>query len=71
MRTREMKSALITGGASGMGRGAALALAAQGIRVFTADLNLDAAEDAARTIQKTGGRGPAGGGRDRPSHYAE
>jgi len=45
------KSALITGGAGGIGRACAETLAAAGARVFVADINLEGAEAAAAAIQ--------------------
>ena len=50
MRTKEVQTALLVGGGSGMGRAAALALARRGIRIFVADLNLKAAEETARSL---------------------
>ena len=52
-RTFEGRSALITGGASGLGRAAALILAQAGARVLVADLDAEGAE---RTAAETGGR---------------
>ena len=45
-------AAIVTGGASGLGRATAVALAANGAKVAIADVNLAAAEEAAKT---TGG----------------
>jgi len=50
MRTKEVQTALVVGGGSGMGRAAALALARRGIRIFVADLNPKAAEETARSL---------------------
>lgn len=49
------KSALVIGAGSGIGREAALALAAHGAHVIAADLNLEAAEQTASQIAETGG----------------
>jgi NAD(P)-dependent dehydrogenase (short-subunit alcohol dehydrogenase family) len=48
MKTKKVETAVVVGGGSGMGRAVALELAARGIRVFAADLNLKAAEETAR-----------------------
>lgn len=47
--------ALVTGGASGIGRATALRLAEQGAHVCVADINFDRAQDAAGEIQKKWG----------------
>ena len=57
MKTEDIKTALIVGGGSGMGRSAALALGKSGIRVFVADLDMEAARETASSIQE--GKGPA------------
>jgi 3-oxoacyl-[acyl-carrier protein] reductase len=44
MKTAQTKTALITGGGSGMGRAVALVLCRSGMQVFVADVNLKAAE---------------------------
>jgi len=49
------KRAIITGGGSGIGRGVALKLAAEGARVGVLDVNLDAAQQVAHEIQRSGG----------------
>ncbi|MDE3074282.1 MAG: SDR family oxidoreductase [Chloroflexota bacterium] len=49
------KVALITGAASGMGRAAAIQLAANGARVFAADLNAAGAEETRIAISQAGG----------------
>src|SRR2546430_11150301 len=47
--------AMVTGAAQGIGKGIAAALAAEGFRVAVADLNLTAAEQAAKEITAAGG----------------
>jgi 3-oxoacyl-[acyl-carrier protein] reductase len=59
MKTTKTQTALITGGGSGMGRASALALAKNGISVFVADINLDAAKETAGLVQKEGGQASA------------
>lgn len=49
------KRAIVTGGGSGIGRGAALKLAEEGASVGVLDVNLDAARDVAAAIEKAGG----------------
>jgi NAD(P)-dependent dehydrogenase (short-subunit alcohol dehydrogenase family) len=49
------KSALVTGGASGIGRATAKLLAAGGARVCVADLNLEGAESVVKEIARAGG----------------
>jgi 3-oxoacyl-[acyl-carrier protein] reductase len=49
------KRAIVTGGGSGIGRGAAIKLAGEGARVAVLDLNLAAAERVASEIQELGG----------------
>jgi NAD(P)-dependent dehydrogenase (short-subunit alcohol dehydrogenase family) len=49
------KIAIVTGGGNGMGRSAALALAASGAHVVLADLAVDAGQDAVRAITDAGG----------------
>ncbi len=49
------KVAVITGGASGIGRACARRFAAEGARVVLGDINVDAAIDAAAQIESTGG----------------
>ncbi|MBU6206063.1 MAG: 3-hydroxybutyrate dehydrogenase [Alphaproteobacteria bacterium] len=51
----ENKVALVTGAASGIGREIALRYAKAGAKVVIADLNLDAADRSAETIQAAGG----------------
>lgn len=49
------KIAIVTGGASGIGRALALELARRGAQVVVADRHADGARDTARTIEHTGG----------------
>jgi NAD(P)-dependent dehydrogenase (short-subunit alcohol dehydrogenase family) len=51
------KSAIVTGGASGIGRVIALAFARQGATVVLADINLADAEETIRRIEAAGGTG--------------
>ena len=50
------KVAIVTGGASGLGRGIALALAREGARVAVVDLNEAGARDTVEAIAKDGGQ---------------
>jgi 3-hydroxybutyrate dehydrogenase len=52
----ENKIALVTGAASGLGRGIAETYAREGARVVIADLNREAAEATARDIEAAGGK---------------
>jgi NAD(P)-dependent dehydrogenase (short-subunit alcohol dehydrogenase family) len=52
-------SALIFGGAQGIGRGVALEFARRGARVAIADIKLDGAEETAEAIRATGGEAAA------------
>jgi len=53
------KVAIVTGGASGLGRGIALALAREGARVAVVDLNEAGARDTVEAIAKDGGQAVA------------
>lgn len=50
------KRAIITGGGSGIGRGAAIKLAEEGASVAVLDVNLEAAQQVAENIVKAGGK---------------
>lgn len=54
-RRFEEKVALVTGGASGIGRATALALAREGARVAVADVDEDRGEETVRMIKDLGG----------------
>jgi len=56
MRAFQDKIAVVTGGASGIGRAVCQALAKQGADVTVADLDAAGAEDVARNIRTRGGR---------------
>lgn len=51
----ENKAAFVTGGGSGIGEAAVVALAARGARVVVADVNIENATRVARSIQDQGG----------------
>ncbi len=59
MQTRETKIALITGGASGIGKAIALKLSKSGISVYVADLNIPQAETVVDEITKLGQKAKA------------
>ena len=52
---REGKTALVTGGGSGIGRAASLAYAKDGARVVVADVNVEGGEETVQLIKETGG----------------
>ena len=56
MREFRGKTAVVTGGGSGIGRGLALAFAGEGMNVVIADVEDAAAEDAARAVEGLGAR---------------
>ncbi len=49
------KTALVTGAASGIGRAAALLMAASGARLVAADIDAEGARQTARLIEQAGG----------------
>jgi 2-keto-3-deoxy-L-fuconate dehydrogenase len=53
------KTAIVTGGGSGIGRAIAVRFAAQGAKIHILDLNLKDAEDTCRQISAAGGRAQA------------
>jgi NAD(P)-dependent dehydrogenase (short-subunit alcohol dehydrogenase family) len=59
LRTFEGAVALVTGGASGIGRAIGESLARRGARVVLADLQVDLAEDIAARIKENGGQATA------------
>jgi meso-butanediol dehydrogenase/(S,S)-butanediol dehydrogenase/diacetyl reductase len=59
MRRLEDKVVLVTGAGSGIGRASALRLAEEGARVLCADLNGEAAEDAAKRARELGAEAAA------------
>ena len=59
IRIFEGATAIVTGGASGIGRALAVELAKRGCEVFLADLQIDLAEEVASDIQVAGGKAKA------------
>jgi NAD(P)-dependent dehydrogenase (short-subunit alcohol dehydrogenase family) len=59
MKTPHPQTSLIIGAGSGMGRATALLLAARGMEIFCADLNLDSAGETAQAVALAGGRAEA------------
>jgi NAD(P)-dependent dehydrogenase (short-subunit alcohol dehydrogenase family) len=55
-RQLEGKAALVTGGAAGIGKAAALAFAAEGARIAICDLKVERGEELVRAIEREGGR---------------
>ncbi|HLF71970.1 MAG TPA: SDR family NAD(P)-dependent oxidoreductase [Dehalococcoidia bacterium] len=55
--TLKGQSAIVTGGARGIGRACAVALAEEGVNVLVADLNAEGAAAIARQVDDLGGRG--------------
>ena len=53
------KTLVVTGGASGIGRATALVFGREGANVLCADINEQAAQQAARAVTEAGGRGEA------------
>ena len=51
----ESKTALVTGGGSGIGRAASLAYAKDGARVVVTDVNVEGGEETVQLIKETGG----------------
>lgn len=60
MKRFEHRVAVVTGGASGIGRATALRLGAEGCSVVVADIDLDGAERVAEAIRDGGGAARAG-----------
>ena len=58
-KTLQDKVAVVTGGASGIGRMTSLTLASEGARVTVADVNLEGAQSVAGEIQSMGSEGQA------------
>ena len=49
------KTALVTGGGSGIGRAASLAYAREGARVVVVDVNVESGEETIQQIKESGG----------------
>ena len=62
------KSAIVTGGASGVGKATCIAFAKKGINVTVADINFDGAEEVAMEIVMAGGKAIAVEGNVMDSH---
>ncbi len=56
MRGLENKVAIVTGAGSGLGRGMALRMAAEGVQVVVADINLPGAQETVEAIADAGGQ---------------
>ena len=59
MKRYENKTALVTGGGSGIGKSICLRLASEGAHVLVIDIDLDSAESTASEISDAGGNGTA------------
>ena len=59
MKRFKDKTALVTGGGSGIGRSICLRLAREGANVLVWDIDLDSAEETVRMISKSGGKSTA------------
>ncbi|MYA19811.1 MAG: SDR family NAD(P)-dependent oxidoreductase, partial [Chloroflexi bacterium] len=59
MREIEGRTALIIGGGGGIGRGIALALAGEGMRIVVADIEADSAETVAAELAASGAEASA------------
>lgn len=55
MKRVEGKTAIVTGGGSGLGEASSELLAAEGANVVVTDINLDSAQQTADVIQQRGG----------------